>query len=548
MDKPVSIGRYLLDRLYELGVRHIFGIPGDYVLGLYAMIEDSRIQPVITTREDCAGFAADAYARMRGLGAVCVTYCVGGLNLANPIAGAYAEKSPVVVISGAPGVKERAKNPLLHHKVREFTTQKEIFDQLTVAGTILDDPLTAFREIDRVLDMALRYKRPVYIELPRDMTALSSPYVHEYRSARESSNPDALKEALDEAVAMINASRRPVILADVEVHRFGLQRELVRLAEKTGIPVAATVLGKSVISEVHPAYLGVYEGAVGPDDVRRSVEDSDCLIMLGSFMTDINLGIFTARLDQGHSIYATSEKILIRYHRFEEVLFEDFVKGLIHAPIGRRKDALPVARAVQSFDFHALEHEPIRVRRLFEYLNLILDENMVVTADIGDALFGSLDLRIRGRTEFFSPAYYTSMGFAVPAAIGAQLANSKLRAIAIVGDGAFQMTGLELSTAVRLGLDPIIIVLNNGGYGTERVIENAERAYNDIVNWRYHRLPDILGKGQGYLVRTEGEFVKAVSRALENRDSYSLLEIQLDPKDCSPAMERIAKRLSGKIG
>src|SRR5512133_644089 len=172
MKNPLSIGQYLIDRLSERGVRHVFGIPGDYVLSFYDLLEKSKLRVINTCDEQGAGFAADAYARVCGLGAVCVTYCVGGLKVANSTAGAFAEKSPVVVISGAPGVKERQKDPLLHHKVREFDTQKKVFEQLTVASAVLSDPQTAFQEIDRVLHAALRYKRPVYLELPRDIVAL----------------------------------------------------------------------------------------------------------------------------------------------------------------------------------------------------------------------------------------------------------------------------------------------------------------------------------------------------------------------------------------
>src|SRR5580765_1085348 len=306
MNRSLSIGEYLIQRLHAHGVRHVFGIPGDYVLGFYDLLCKSKLALVNTCDEQGAGFAADAYARLRGLGVVCVTYCVGGLKIANTTAEAFAEKSPVVVISGAPGMKEREKNPLLHHKVREFDTQKKVFDQLTVASTVLSDPQMAFQEIDRVLHAALRYKRPVYIELPRDRVFVPGIPHPTPREIHEWSNPKTLAAALAEAVAMINAARKPVILADVEVHRFGLQEELIKLVQKTNIPVAATIMGKSVIGEQYPFYLGVYEGAMGREAVRRYVESSDCLIMLGAFMTDINLGIYTARLEQKNSIYVTS--------------------------------------------------------------------------------------------------------------------------------------------------------------------------------------------------------------------------------------------------
>src|SRR5271154_7067248 len=264
-----AIGDYLISRLYALGVRHVFGIPGDYVLGFYDALQKSPLKLVNTCDEQGAGFASDAYARVHGLGVVCVTYCVGGLKIANTTAQAYAEKSPVVVISGAPGMGEREKNPLLHHKVREFDTQKRVFDQLTVASTVLDDPQTALQEIDRVLNAALRYKRPVYIELPRDMVNAPGIAHHKPAEPHTQSDPDILREALREAVEMIKAAKQPVVLVDVEVHRFGLQAELLRLLEATRIPFATTILGKSVIDEWHPLYLGVYEGAMGREAVRN---------------------------------------------------------------------------------------------------------------------------------------------------------------------------------------------------------------------------------------------------------------------------------------
>ena len=190
----MTIGHYLISRLRAFGVEHVFGIPGDYVLGFYEMLTHSELRVITTCDEQGAGFAADAYARLNGLGAVCVTYCVGGLKIANTTAEAFAEKSPVVVISGAPGIKEREKNPMLHHKVREFDTQKKVFEELTIASTVLDDPQTAFQEIDRVLHAALRFKRPVYIELPRDMLHAHGIAHHTPGVPHEESDPETLRE------------------------------------------------------------------------------------------------------------------------------------------------------------------------------------------------------------------------------------------------------------------------------------------------------------------------------------------------------------------
>jgi indolepyruvate decarboxylase len=539
-----TIGEYLIQRLQDYGVRHVFGIPGDFVLQFYAQLQDSPLEVVGATREDCAGYAADAYARVNGIGAVCVTYCVGGLSLCNTIAGAYAEKSPVVVISGAPGVEERRSNPLLHHKVRDFNTQREVFQKITVADADLSDPLTAFREIDRCLEACARYKRPVYLELPRDRVQTRCPYPHKPKAEKPQSHKESLQEALHEAAELIAASARPVIMAGVEMHRFGLSDEVVKFAEKTQIAMTATLLGKSVVSEKHPLFVGIYEGAMCRESVRKFVEDSDCIILLGAFLTDIDLGIYTAHLDPAKCIYATSDDLRISHHHFHDVLITDFVKGLLKLDIKPSKRPLP-PRPKLDTHFIVEPERPVTTARLFVRINEMLDENMVVVADVGDCLFGAADLTIYRRTEFLSPAYYTSMGFAVPASIGAQVANQKLRPIVLVGDGAFQMTCLELSTAVRRDFNPIVIVLNNKGYTTERFIQDGP--FNDILNWEYHRLPDLLGGGWGFEVRTEGELDQSLNAALAHQDAFSLINVHLDPFDVSPALKRLGERLAKRI-
>jgi TPP-dependent 2-oxoacid decarboxylase len=341
-----NVGSHLIQRLYDNGVRHIFGIPGYYILGFYQQLfQSNKLKIINTCDEQGAGFAADAYARINGLGVVCVTYCVGGLKVVNSIAQAFAEMSPVVVISGAPGIRERRKNPLLHHKVKDFDTQQKVFEHVTVDSVVLDNSKTAVKNIERVLSSARRYSRPVYIELPRDMVASPLPIplsprqdddvvfqtLFEYKTDRAS-----MQEALEEAAYMINSSRQPVIVAGVEIHRFGLQDKLLQLVSKTNIPVVSTVLSKSIISENHLCYLGVYEGAMGFQSVREYVESSDCLILLGALMTDINFGISSTPIEQSRSIYISSEKLSIRHHNYEDIILSDFLTSLIDAPLEKR--------------------------------------------------------------------------------------------------------------------------------------------------------------------------------------------------------------------
>ncbi|MCJ7636717.1 MAG: thiamine pyrophosphate-binding protein, partial [Nitrososphaeraceae archaeon] len=215
----VSIGNYLIERLFNHGIRHVFGVPGDFVLGFFNQLMNSKIKVINMCDEQGAGFAADAYARINGLGVACVTYCVGGLKIVNPTAEAFAEKSPLVIISGSPGIKERRKDPLLHHKVKNFDTQFKVFEEITVASVLINNPPTAAQEIDRMLNSALSYKRPVYIELPRDIVSVdifvddSFNHAAQFDQYQEKSDPIILREALNETIDMINSSKRPIILA-----------------------------------------------------------------------------------------------------------------------------------------------------------------------------------------------------------------------------------------------------------------------------------------------------------------------------------------------
>ena len=545
IDANQTIGGYLIQRLQDYGLGHVFGIPGDFVLQFYGMLQDSPIGVIGCTREDNAGYAADAYARVHGLGAVCVTYCVGGLSLCNSIAGAFAEKSPIIVISGAPGMDERRANPMLHHRVRDFATQREVFEKITVASAALEDPLTAFREIDRCLEAAVRYKRPVYLELPRDRVQTRCPYPHVPNSEPATSDQNALGEALAEAQKVINACKKPVLVVGVELHRFGLADQVVKFAERNSIPMVGTLLGKSVVSEKHPLYLGIYEGAMCREELRNYVEDSDCVIMLGAFLTDIDMGIFTAHLDPRKCIYATSDETRISHHHFHDILVSDFVKGLAKLDLKAPKRPLLPRPKQGDGKFVLKPREKITNARLFARLNELLDDKMIVVADVGDCLFGAADLTIYRKTEFISPAYYTSMGFAIPASIGVSVAAPDRRPIVLVGDGAFQMTCMELSTAVRYGFNPIVIVLNNKGYTTERFLQDGP--FNDILNWNYHRMPDLLGGGWGFEVRTEGELDQSLNAALANQGAFSLLNVHLEPDDISPALQRLAEGLSKRL-
>jgi TPP-dependent 2-oxoacid decarboxylase len=547
MNDSYTIGTLLLDRLYKLGLHHMFGIPGDYVLTLYKLIEESPIRHIGTTREDCAGFAADAYARIHGIGGACVTYCVGGLNMVNAVACAYAERSPVVILSGSPGLSERVKNPFLHHMVRDFSTQRDVFEKITVASVILDDPHTAEREIDRALKALMEFKRPIYLEIPRDLVLAPVQVVSTElpKELYRQSDPAALKEAVAEVRGLLSESERPVILAGAEIYRFGLQDQLTALVERMNVPVATTLLGKSVIREDHPLYIGVYGGLVGREEILEFVENADCLLTLGTLLTDVeDAHAHTTLLAAGRTVHATADSIAIKHHVFNSVFFEDFIRALVAAPLPSFPAGLLPPRDSIRFDPPG-PAAAVTLRNVFGYLDGLLNDKMVVIADVGESLFAAADLRVRKSAEFLSPAYYTSMGFSVPAALGAGFADPSLKPVVLVGDGAFQMTGTELSTCIRHGQAPVVVVLNNRGYSTEREI--LEGPFNDVHEWQYEKICDLLGGGVGHRVETFGDFVLALNSASEDHKQAHVLNVLLDPKDRSIAMKRVAQRLAKRM-
>jgi len=537
-----SVAEFLIERLASAGIKHVFGVTGDYVLDFYSKLwSDDNITVINTTDEAHAGFAADAYARVHGIGAVCVTYNVGALKVANAVAGAYAERSPMVVISGSPGMDERQEDVLVHHMVRSFNCQKEIFEKITCASVVLDNPNTAGYEIDKVFEALRHNKQPVYIELPRDVAKKSIQYdVYNYGTPDKPISDDQnLKEAIDEVINWIGESKNPTILAGVELARYDLGRELLRFAERVNIPIVTTLLSKSVIDELHPLFSGIYQGAASHESTRKLVEESDCLLMFGVMLTDLSLSFKPARFKKRQVVSCSVKGLQIRSHIYNNVQFSDFCQNLFRSGIERKRFTPTFVSPVQA-DFVPKTNTPITNVRLGEKLNSMLTEHMAIVADVGDSLFLAGDLTVHNRNQFLSPAFYLSMGFAIPGALGMQMAMPHIRPIVVVGDGAFQMSVSEISTIINHGLNPIIFVINNDGYSSERFLKDGP--FNNIRRWEYHNAPQMFGGGIGVQVKTEEELQNAVKSALDSKEMY-LINVMLDRFDVSLGMRRMTSAI-----
>ena len=541
-----TVAEFLIERLENAGVKHIFGVPGDYVLHFIQQVSQTdKIKFVNTTDENHAGFAADAYARINGIGCVCATYNVGALKLCNSVAGAYAERSPVLVISGSPGLKERNDDFLLHHVVKGFDNQLKMFNHITCHSVILDDATTAGWKIDQALEMLKHYKQPVYIELPRDVADQPIRY-DVYRQGTPVEHPsdeENLKEALAEISQWIKESKNPVIMAGVQVARFGLGGALVRFAERHNIPMVTTLLSKSTINEHHALFAGVYCGnQTSQDSLRKLVDDSDCLLIFGEMLTDMMLGFQSPKFAKRQTVSCSIEELKIRNHSYTDVRFLDVCNNLFKSDLGKKETPILPAHK-ESEPFVVKADTKITTTRFFEKIDDMLTDQMAVVADIGECLFGAAELTV-SHHHFISPAFYCSMGPAIPGALGLQMAKPHLRPIVLVGDGAFQMSVTELSTILENKLNPIIFVLNNQGYTTERFLLDGD--FNNIRNWDYHKVTEMLRGGQGVKVETEEQLEAAVSAALKSTTLF-VVNVCVDSKDITPGLRRMVENLSKRV-
>jgi TPP-dependent 2-oxoacid decarboxylase len=542
--EKTTVGRYLITRLEQLGLGHMFGVPGDYVLDFMDRVIESQIQLVGNCNELNAGYAADAYARLNGIGAICVTYSVGGLSAINSAAGAWAERVPVVYISGAPTSAQRRAHAHMHHMSTSYDMQLEMYRKITVDAVQLTSSRSAPEEIDRVLSNCIAEKLPVYIEIPVDMVDAPCrvPGPLDYHSER-TSDPAALAECVQETVALINAAEHPVILVGVEIHRFDLSASLLGLVEHIEIPYATTIDGKSALPELHPQFVGVYLGGLSRDAVREQLERSDGMLVFGAMSTDINTGGFTARLPQGHVVKANGERVQIGNHFYERVWIGDYIKALTDALQPRTYQSSHPRNPHQAVgDFQSVPDRPLRVPRFYDRLNQFLTDDMVVLAETGDAMFAASELYIQASENFISQAYYLSIGYCLPASLGVALARPQKRVVLLQGDGSFQMTAQELSTLLRQGCNPIIFLLNNDGYVIERLIHDGP--YNNIQRWNYHQLPQAFaGDAVSLEVHTEGDLEAALAATQEHPDKLVFVNVFLPPNEGSSALERLCSKL-----
>jgi indolepyruvate decarboxylase len=541
MKAHMPLGDFLVAYLRKIGVTHLFGIPGDLVMRLFLRFGRPRGLEIITfSHEPGVGFAADGYARATGkIGVVCVTYGAGGHNMVNPVAGSFSERVPLLVISGGPGEEERKLGTLIHHQAKEIESQLHIYHELTCEALVVDDPATAAAGVDRVIRRVWAERRPGYLEVHRDMVerVVEVPAAirdWDGRLPERRSEARKVREAARETAERLNAARRPMIIAGIECHRYRLTREVVRLVERTGAPCATSVLAKGAIPMDHPQFMGVYIGELSPPSIRRRVAAADVVLSLGTLLTDMNLASGRPTIARERSIWAIDERVDVSFHSYTRVTLRDFLTELLRQKLGRRRE--PVAYTDNLARQPKNPGRRIRVNDVITEVNRFLrgKRDSLFVAEAGDALFAGLDVRVAGAAGYLAQGYYASMGFGVPGAIGAQIGSGR-RPIVLCGDGAFQMTGPEIAQAPRHGANPIVLVMNNAGWGIFRPVADREDLL-EIPNWPYAELAEAWG-GAGVRVESVGGLRAALAWA-EKEERFVVIEVLVDRHDLSPVTKK----------
>ncbi|HSH42014.1 MAG TPA: indolepyruvate/phenylpyruvate decarboxylase [Arenicellales bacterium] len=531
----------LLRALRDHGAREIFGIPGDFALPFFRVVEQQDELPLYTfSHEPAVGFAADAAARFNSsIGVAAVTYGAGAFNLVNPIAGAYAERSPVVVISGAPGRAESSRGLGLHHQARTLESQFRVYREITCDQARLDDPATAPAAIARVLRSAREQSLPVYLELPRDMVAAEVDPVEPL--PRRPASTEALNECADEILGRLSRASNPVLLVGVEIRRYGIEARVAELARRLNLPIVTTFMGRGLLADNDPPPLGTYLGVAGEPAITGLVEGSDGLLMLGVILSDTNFAISERQIDMRGAVQALGREVRMGYHVYPDIPLDELVEALLERAGAAGRGAPRDLPAVAAYPRHMPDDEqPIAPSDIAAAVNDMMAGHgqLPMAADMGDCLFTAMEIE---HTQLTAPGYYAGMGYGVPAGLGVQ-ASTGQRTLILVGDGAFQMTGWELGNCRRYGWDPIVLLFNNSSWEMLRAFQPESR-FNDLDDWNFTAMAEPLG-GDGRRVSTRAGLKRALAEAVAARGRFQLIEIMLPRGRMSTTLARFVEGVS----
>jgi indolepyruvate decarboxylase len=557
MPTNTTVSSYIITRLKQAGIEHVFAVPGDYASPFLITLDSTPgITRIPNINELGVGYAADGYARFKGAGAACVQYGVGSFSMLNCAAGSWVERVPVAVISASPATKdrmlERTEEILFHHSTGDFQTDRLVFDNVTVASEIIHDPVTAPAQIDHAITAMLTYKRPIYIEVLHDVLSMNceSPK-GKLEPVTIPSKKDSLNAAVDAAFERIAAAKMPVIWAGVEIQRFGLQDSLKKLIAASGLFWTTTSLGKTILDETGAQFIGTYADAASPAITRAIMLATDCILTLGAIVTDDYLPIMASSF--GKMIEVNDEEARIGYQYYYDVMMGDFINALT-AKLKKDKrfprkyklpkvapDPLPVINPADKLTYNIFYHE------LTNFLNkekMLRNSALILGESTSLYVFGNLFGM--PANSFVANAAWGSLGHETGCALGVALASGK-RPIVVAGDGGFRMVAQELSSLAYQKCNAIVFVMSNNAYAIEQAFvdlsaftpKGSYAPFDILPEWDYCALAQAFGAA-GFRAETVEELRAILPEIKKIKDRPALVEIKIPQKDLAPQLARLA--------
>lgn len=541
---------HLLQRLKEIGITDVFGVPGDYSFSVNdAVCNDPEMRWIGCCNELNAAYAADGYARIKGIAALCTTYGVGELSAINGVAGSYAEHLPVVHIVGMPKDVIQQKHGIMHHTLGngEFDLFHKMTQPVVCASTILT-PENAVAEIDRVINAALTKRQPVYIAVPADFALMELGCAKPHPIAKAQSDKETLDAVVKLIADRVNGAQSPVAMVGTLVGRYEIRTQTQQLIEKAGLPFTSMFMGKGTLSESHPNFIGTYNGQILAEEVREFVEGGDLVLSVGTIMSDINTGAFTTNIDPEKNISIHPDHVHVGRAMYHNVFIQDVVEALIAKVT---KQTRTISLHAQGLDApQGAPTDAITPASLYPRIERFFRAGDIVMAETGTASMGLVTARLPENTLFYNQTLWGSIGWATPAAFGAAMAEPTRRVVLVTGEGSHQLTVQEISQFGRFGLKPVIICLNNDGYLIERLLcEDPYIYYNDLAQWQYSKLPEAFGMPDWFSARVSNnqELDAALTRAQE-AETGSYIEVVTDmmaASDMALALNRIVFKGGG---
>ncbi|KAI9198709.1 hypothetical protein LWI28_020959 [Acer negundo] len=552
-----TLGRHLARRLVEIGVSDVFSVPGDFNLTLLDhLVAEPELNLVGCCNELNAGYAADGYARARGVGACVVTFTVGGLSVLNAIAGAYSENLPVICIVGGPNTNDYGTNRILHHTIGlpDFSQELRCFQTITCSQAVVNNLDDAHELIDTAISTALKESKPVYISISCNLPGIPHPtFCREpvpFFLVPKASNELGLEAAVEATADFLNKAVKPVIVGGPKLREAGAQKAFMEFAEASGFPIAVMPSGKGLVPEHHPHFIGTYWGAVSSSFCGEIVESADAYVFVGPIFNDYSSVGYSLLIKKEKSVIVQPNRVTIgNGPSLGWVFMAEFLSALAKK-LKKNSTALENYRRIYvppGVPLKREQNEPLRVNVLFKHIQAMLSGDTAIISETGDSWFNCQKLCLPENCGYEFQMQYGSIGWSVGATLGYAQAAKDKRVIACIGDGSFQVTAQDISTMIRCGQRSIIFLINNSGYTIE--VEIHDGPYNVIKNWDYTGLVNAIHNGEGKCwtakVRNEDELTKAIETTMgEEKDSLCFIEILVHKDDTSKELLEWGSRVA----